>query len=85
MCQDPYALTTQSLLHFIFQFSIWNRGKPGTFNEGFRFKKDRHSNTAGLWRCVKKLAKQDAELILKIPLFLEDGSKKRTELKKGWH
>ena len=59
-------LTTQSFLHFIFQFFIWNGGKPGILYEGFGFRKDRDS---------KKLANQDAELmILEIPWFFEDGS-----------
>ena len=44
-----------------------NRGKPGILYEGFRFRKDRASKTANLWRCVKK----DAELILNTMLLGE--------------
>ena len=36
-----FYLTTQSLLHFIFQIFIWNRGKPGILYERFGFRKDR--------------------------------------------
>ena len=34
-----------------------NRGKPGILYEGFRLRKDRDSNTANLWRCMKKTCK----------------------------
>ena len=48
---------------FTFYLSILNmehfkteHGKRGILYEGFRFRKDRDSKTANLWRCVKKLA-----------------------------
>ena len=65
-----YSLMLLTIVTFtnIFQFLIWNILKRTMENQEFYMKvKDRDSKTANLWRCVKKLAKQDAKLILKIP------------------
>ena len=51
-------LTTQSLLHFIFQFLIWNILKRTVENQEFYMKvldlETTGSKTSNFWRCVKK-------------------------------
>ena len=62
-------LTTQSLLHFIFQFLIWNILKRTVENQEFYLKVLDLEKTGTQKRQIcgdawKKLAKQDGELIM---------------------